>query len=240
MKAVELSREQYGTKLDTPSLAPQPVQVIPEVPLQRVARESVHVSVNVPSVAETKKPSRSKGGKSGVAGRGGTQHKYLQELVKKMAEGQGYRATTEEEILNGTGKIDVALHRGDEKIACEISVTSTPDHELQNIQKCVAAGYARVIVLSAEKKSLSQIKEHVVGSLEKSLHDRMTFLTPDEFLPYLQGLQPKPSTSIEKIVRGYRVKVNYKAVDAEENQSKKDAITGVIVQAMRRFKERTH
>ena len=74
-------------------------------------------------------------------GRGGAQHKYLHQLVKRLAESQGYRATIEKEILGGVGKIDIALEQDEEKIACEISVTSSGRHELGNVQKCLAAGY---------------------------------------------------------------------------------------------------
>jgi hypothetical protein len=235
-KAIQLSREQYGTRPDTFPIALPSVQFTAEAPPQNVLRESVAVSVDFPSVPQTNGPSRSKGGKSGVAGRGGTQHKYLQELVKRMAEGQGYRASTEEEILGGTGKIDVALRRGDEKIACEISVTSTPEDELLNVQKCIAAGYENVIVVAGDKKALTKIQGHVLHSLETAIHKRVSFLLPEEFLPHLERLQLKQAPSTEKVVRGYRVKVNYKVNDAEENNLKKEAITGVIVQAMRRMK----
>jgi len=39
-------------------------------------------------------------------------------------------------------------------IACEISVTTNAEHELANVQKCLAAGFADVVLISSEKKRL--------------------------------------------------------------------------------------
>src|SRR5262249_6003921 len=56
-------------------------------------------------------------------GRGGPEHQYLQELVKRWAEAKGYRATVEEPLPSG-GRVDVALRREGHSLACEISVTT--------------------------------------------------------------------------------------------------------------------
>ena len=76
-----------------------------------------------------------------LLGRGGQQHKYLQQLVKRIVEDKGYKATIEKAILKGMGKVDVALEKHERSIACEISVTSTEDYELSNLQKCLAGGF---------------------------------------------------------------------------------------------------
>ncbi len=85
-------------------------------------------------------------------GRGGPEHQYLQGLVKQAGEAQGFRAVIEKDILNGQGKVDVSLERDDEKIACEISVTSTPEQELENVRKCLKADYLKVVVLAPNAK----------------------------------------------------------------------------------------
>ena len=40
-----------------------------------------------------------------LAGRGGRQHKYLQELIKRLGESRGYRSTVEKQILGGAGQV---------------------------------------------------------------------------------------------------------------------------------------
>ena len=44
-------------------------------------------------------------------------------------------------VHEGAGRVDVALAQGETRIACEISVTTTPEQELQNVRKCLTAGY---------------------------------------------------------------------------------------------------
>ena len=87
-----------------------------------------------------------------------SQHRYLQTLIKRMAEDRGFRAVIEEPTPDGSGRVDVGLERNGEKIACEISVTTDEMQELHNIEKCLAAGYGSVIVCTTEKKRLEKIK----------------------------------------------------------------------------------
>jgi hypothetical protein len=169
-------------------------------------------------------------------GRGGAQHKYLQQLVKKMAEGHGYRATIEKEVLGGLGKVDVLIERDDEKIACEISVTSTEEHELANVQKCIAAGYRSVVVISPDRKTSNRFAAYMSECLEPKALESIFFLLPDEFPQFLdkQTLTAPPAS--HTLVRGYRVKVSYQPAGAKENLAKQQSVSNVIVQAMRRLK----
>jgi len=93
-------------------------------------------------------------------GRGGSEHKYLQGLIKQAGEAHGYRAVIEKGILNGQGKVDVSLERDDETIACEISVTSTPEQELENVRKRLKADYRKVVVLASSAKRLKALRGH--------------------------------------------------------------------------------
>jgi hypothetical protein len=165
-------------------------------------------------------------------GRGGAQHKYLQQLVKRLAESQGYRATIEKEILGGVGKIDVALERDEEKIACEISVTSSGQHELGNVQKCLAAGYRPTIVLSADPKALKRLRNAVSSTLEPTLMESVLFLQPEDLLSHLASA-PAGTT---QTIRGYRVNVNYQRTAQREEKIKKAALSNVILGAIKRLK----
>src|SRR6185295_18272065 len=55
-----------------------------------------------------------------LPGKGGPEHTYLQELIKRWAEEKGFRAVVDEAIPGGRESIDLALYRGDLRIACEI------------------------------------------------------------------------------------------------------------------------
>src|SRR5439155_11091472 len=120
----------------TKSLPQEPVPVKPERPI----REKPKLKPEEPP----------------PLGKGGQQHKYLQEMVKRLAEDKGFKATIEKPVLGGKGSIDVALEKNGRLIACEIAVSTTSGWELGNIQKCLAAGFEIVLVISPEKKNLTK------------------------------------------------------------------------------------
>jgi hypothetical protein len=163
-------------------------------------------------------------------GRGGSQHKYLQQLIKHWAEDRGYRVAVEKQILDGMGSVDVALEKGDRSIACEISISTSPEHELGNIQKRLAAGFSNVVALATEKKALRKIAE-AAECLGPEDMGRVRFLLPEELFSFLEEQDARAATS-EQTVRGYRVKVKHTAVSAEDLQ----AISQTMMQAMRRLK----
>lgn len=169
-------------------------------------------------------------------GRGGRQHQYLQSLIKQFAESKGFRSVIEHPVLDGAGSIDVALEREGTRIACEISITSTDKYELHNIQKCFAAGYERVVVISPALRTLNKIKARATEQLGMEALSRVQFLLPEElsmfFDEYTTGIAID-----ETMVRGYKVKVNYKPLDHTEEQTRKQAISKTIAQALRRMKQ---
>jgi hypothetical protein len=170
-----------------------------------------------------------------MLGRGGPQHQYLQELVKRWAESRGYRAVIEQPILDGLGSVDVALEKGGWRLACEISVSSTPEQELGNVHKCVAAGFDHVAVVSTEKKTLTKAAAIVAASLGEAECARVRFFTPEELFAYLET-QEAQSESSEETVKGYKVKVQYRAVSDKEKDTRRQAISQVILKALKRLK----
>jgi len=125
-------------------------------------------------------------------GRGGEHHKYLQQLIKRWAEGRGYRVTLEKPVLDGLGIVDVALEKdGRQPIACEISVTTNAEHEIGNVQKCLAADLGEVILISSEKKTLTSVRHALVAVLSSSQYRQVKFFTPEEMFSYLDGVDAK-------------------------------------------------
>ena len=166
-----------------------------------------------------------------------SQHRYLQSLIKKVAEDKGYKATIEQPVLDGQGKIDVALERNGRKIACEISVTSTDEQEFKNIEKCLAAGYEKVILCSPEKRTLEAVRSLVTEKTSVSARERVLFLQPEELLLHLDELEAAEQGR-EVRIKGYRVKVQYQATREEDKKAKREAVAQVILQAMKRMKEK--
>jgi excisionase family DNA binding protein len=120
-------------------------------------------------------------------GRGGEHHKYLQQLIKRWAEGRGYAVTIEKPILDGLGWVDVALSRGEHSIACEISVSTAADHELGNVQKCLAAGFNEVLLICSEKPLLTAVKHAAIAVLTPQQYKLVKFLTPEQVFAYIES-----------------------------------------------------
>jgi hypothetical protein len=171
------------------------------------------------------------------AGRGGPQHTYLQELVRRWAAAHEWRAEVEKAVLDGLGAVDVALSKGEASVACEITVGSTPEQELAHVQKCLAAGFDHVAVVSAEKKTLRKAKKHIAPKLEEAQRSRVRFLTPEQLFTFLEEREAELGTT-EDTVRGYKVKTRYRALDKKEHEERRKAISKVILESVRRLEEK--
>jgi len=190
-KITTLSRERYGTRRAVVEAAlaaaqSQPKPATGEKAPPRPSREKkAEITRMEPPVAQ---PS---------PGRGGPQHKYLQDLIKRWAEGKGYRTTIEKQILDGLGSVDVALEKEGCSIACEISISTTVEHETDNIQKCLAAGFTHVALVSSDKKVLNKASKSVSAALNQAQIKQVRFLTPEELFAFIESLAVKPSSGKE-------------------------------------------
>lgn len=124
-------------------------------------------------------------------GRGGQQHQYLQQIIKRWADGRGWHATIEKQVLDGLGSVDVALEKGGRSVACEISITTSTDHETGNIQKCLAAGFEYVVVISTDKNALGKARNAICDALAPDQIKRVRFLRPEELFSFVEGLEVK-------------------------------------------------
>jgi hypothetical protein len=120
-----------------------------------------------------------------LPGRGGPQHKYLQSLIRKLAEDRGFKVAVEKRVLDGHGHIDVYLERDGLTIGCEISVTTSAEHETQNLAKCLSAGFGYAILVSPDEQTLSEART-LFGHLDER---RVRFLSPDGFIAFLDEFE---------------------------------------------------
>jgi hypothetical protein len=120
-----------------------------------------------------------------LPGRGGPQHKYLQSLIRKLAEDRGFKVAVEKRVLDGHGHIDVYLERDGLTIGCEISVTTGAEHETQNLAKCLSAGFGYAILVSPDEQTLSEART-LFGHVDER---RVRFLSPDGFIAFLDEFE---------------------------------------------------
>ena len=115
--------------------------------------------------------------------------------MKRIGEDAGFQATLEKSGLGGAGSVDVALERPDLKIAVEISVSTDAQHELGNLQKCLDAGFARVVLLSPDAKLLNAANSSANVALSGAGLSKLQFILPERFSDLLNAVSnPTPAT----------------------------------------------
>lgn len=160
------------------------------------------------------------------------EHRFIQEYIKKVAEARNFKAVLEEPINNYAGKVDVSLLRDDLKIACEISVTNTIEYEVQNIQKCLTSDYLLVFMISNDPKHLNDIRTLAVKEIDQTFHNRMYFVSKDEFVNQLDLLLTQRSQPTETRAKGYRVKLNYDV--SNDITGQQNVLKDIIISSIRK------
>jgi len=235
------NRRRYATKLDEftpPPMAGDPVREEEARPLQTAPSAPTASSQSQtkpkPRQSPPARPARSAPPVREPAqlGRGGRQHKYLQELIKAAAQERGYLAVIEQPVLDGAGRVDVSLSKSNLKIACEISVSSPKDWELGNIEKCLAAGYDRVFLVSADERQVQSLAKFVSAHLEEHLRSRVSYFTPAEVIAHLDDTSSEPADK-EEMVRGYKVKIARRSLDPDEADERRKTIASVLARSLK-------
>jgi hypothetical protein len=162
-------------------------------------------------------------------GKGGSQHRYVQHLIKQLAEERGFRAVIEEAVAGG--QIDVGLHRDDITIACEISITSSADYEVQNLAKCTRAGFGRVWAVAPTATRQRAIRKAAEAQLTADDLTRVEFLTTEDVVLALDAFTEPESQ--ESTVRGYKVSVSKRAISPEEARERRASIARIVAQSVR-------
>jgi hypothetical protein len=170
------------------------------------------------------------------SGRGGAQHQAIQKRIKDAAEALGFRSVIEKPVLDGQGSVDLWLERTGEAIACEISISTTVDHEVRNVSKCLKAGVPKVAVICLDDERLRKIRTAVSGSLGAEPAARVEYFQPDPFIAYLKALPPPTAQPSESEFSGYKIKRTIPKLSAEEQRQKEDIANQAMREAMRRKK----
>ena len=120
----------------------------------------------------------------------------------------------------------------------EISLTTTIDHEVGNVTKCLKAGFATVAVVCLDAARLEAIAAAVAGSVGQNAAGRVVYCLPDQFIADLQHIAPpappQAPESTTTTVKGYKVKRTLPQLTPEERQSKDQNAIRVISEAMRK------
>jgi len=234
-----------GGHAQAPSTSAKPTAFVPQPKPQRAAEvPPPSPPIIIPQVSEPPKISEVSKPKELVPpakhelprdlGRGGAQHQAIQKRIKEAAEGFGFRSIIEKPVLDGQGSVDLWLERNGQGIACEISISTTIDHEVGNVSKCLKAGVPKVAVICLDEERLRKISNAVSGSLGAELAARVEYFQPDPFIAYLKALKPPVSQPSETQYGGYKVKRSVPKLSATEQKQKEDIANRIMAETMRR------
>lgn len=172
-------------------------------------------------------------------GRGGAQHKAIQDRVKDEAEKLGFHVTLEKEVLDGAGNIDLVLVRDGAAIACEITVTTTIDHEIGNAAKCFKAGYAQIALVAGAAEKVEKLRAAVLASFGEARAASVGCFLPDPFIEHLRALPRTKQNNPVDATRsrgGRTVKTARVTISLAEAQAKEADALKVLAETMRRKK----
>jgi hypothetical protein len=164
-----------------------------------------------------------------------SQHRYLQNLIKHLAEDVGYKATIEAPVKGGSGKVDVLLECGKETIACEVSVTTGLEWEIHNIQKCLSAGYTHVVSCVGDEKMRQAMEAKVGERFSPQDASKIKVLVIEQLLSFLESHRSGPLER-ETTIKGYKVTVSHSVLSADEQQQKKEAVARIVRESLRKKK----
>mgnify|MGYP001199456095 CR=1 FL=1 len=161
-------------------------------------------------------------------------HRYLQNILKRIGEDKGFVVTLEQQVFGGIGRVDVVLESKSLRIACEIANTNTAQYETQNIQKCIAAGFDKIVVVSSDKKHLSRMRTSAEGVISDGLLSRVHFLEPDHFHLFLEKLHNEAADPKDEKVKGYTVNISYRDTSKTDQEIREKAIAEILKNAVER------
>jgi hypothetical protein len=247
---INLSREKYGTPREEVEKSleylrgerqheeiQRPVNEIKAAePLKKAPITETEKSASVIEVPTLDEKQKEKTTEHLVKHKELSQHRYLQMLIKKMAEARGYKAVIEEPTPDGKGLVDVSLERNGKKIACEIGVTTTKEWEVHNIEKCLTAGYEVVIAVPIDTRAAEVMRKQIAEKLGSKFHSQVFVMEADALFHYLDTEIAKEA-STETRIKGYRVKVEYEALSDEEMKKKRESVAKFVADPIKKKKE---
>lgn len=231
------SRERYGTPIAVvlQTLTPVSAEEAPAPPLEPSPNSGLQLPETESGKKEEQPPAPSNKKKSVPrsisplpeafsSGRGGHEHKYLQHLVKRLAEEHGFRASLEDAA--GEGRADVVLRKESVSVGVEISVTTDTEHESGNVRKCLDAGFSYVALIVSDARRRKELAAKFAPD-----RPRVWVCKPEDIVGMLDAVDPGAATT-ETTVRGYKVKVTRQKVSPEDAASRRSAVAAVIAKSM--------
>ena len=156
-----------------------------------------------------------------------SEHRYLQNMIKRVAESKGYVATIESQLSNG-GCVDVLLENKAQKIGIEISATTNESWELHNLHKCLDSNLDSIIMCLTEAAKKKKLQTLIHKEVDSKYFSKVIVLTTTELFANFDTTIPTPETK-NKTTKGYRIKVTHDTISDSESTQKKESIFKILL-----------
>ena len=173
-------------------------------------------TANVETKEQTAKPPNQ--------GRGGTQHRELQQMIKSIGHDLGLGAEIEASCAKSDGAIDVLIKGEAVRIAVEISITTPVDYEVQNLEKCLSENIDHVLCVSPDDAHRAAIHNLALETLPQAQVRRLKFLKPSQVKQFLNQFDERET----QLIRGYEVVVKTAPVDPEDLEYREMRIRNLL------------
>lgn len=203
------------TDIPTPEVPVAPPEGVEEPVATEEAASPYKIPIPPPELPEA--PARPAG-----MGRGGADHQSIVASIVSEGGALGYKATKETAVPGG--RVDVTLESGMRKIAVEVAVNSNTAHEIENLTKCLEAGFDFVVSVSPSDKVTRNIERSARKAFSPEQLEKLRFFSPSEFFAWLEELAEEdaktalPPSDQTRVIGGRRVRVNYVEMPPEERR----------------------
>ena len=174
-------------------------------------------------------------------GIGGHQHNLIRERIEQRARALGFTVSREDPTGAG-GKIDVVLKNAVRGVACEIAISTTIDHEVGNIAKCLKAGFQCVAVIAPTVDRLEKIQKAALAAMPKELMAYVEFFQPESFLVRIEQWAAEDSAKTvapnETTFGKYKIKHSVVSLTPDELKQREDAAYKLLSETMRKKKKK--
>jgi hypothetical protein len=165
------------------------------------------------------------------------EHETLKKRIGRAAEELDYTIIFEAAVAGGNGRADVVLTRGDRAIACEITVTTGAEHEIENLVKCLKGDFGHIALISTSKRKLANIQTACQISLDPALFSKVGFYSPNELISKLRewAVSDAAGGAIERgKPRKQMISLAHDAMTENERKERERAMLNRIAEAMKR------
>ncbi len=167
------------------------------------------------------------------SGKGGPRHVEIQQQLKRAGEAHGFRSIIEYPVGASGESIDLVFVKDALKIACEISVTTSPQDELRNAKKCLRQGFSTIVMASAESSAVESLRTVIERELSPIDSAKLKFMHAEDVAAFLAEAASTNPTTGENRVHGFKIRRTYAKIPAAERAAKMNAFWNLLAEEMK-------